>query len=194
MTDPIFFATASVWRAWLEENHADSPGLMVGLVKAGAGLEGIAYADALDEALAFGWIDGVRRSIDERRWMIRFSPRKKGSIWSAVNKRHVERLLSEGRMAPPGIAAFDGRDPAKERSYSFENANAAFTAAEEALFRAAAEAWAWFESRPKSYRHPATWWVVSAKLPETRRKRLETLIADSAAGRKVKPLRRPGEG
>ncbi len=193
MTEPVFFATAAEWRAWLERNHASSEGLALGLARAGSGIPFIAYPEALDEALCFGWIDAVRKSIDDRRWTIRFTPRKKKSIWSDVNIRHVARLAEAGRMAPPGLAAFEGRDRGKEKSYSFENHDAVFAPAEEALFRANGEAWAWFEARPKSYRHPAVWWVVSAKKPETRQKRLETLIADSAASQKAKPLRRPGE-
>jgi len=189
----VFFATAAEWRAWLERNHASSDGLVLGLAKANSGLAFIGYAEALDEALCFGWIDAVRKSIDDTRWTIRFTPRKKKSIWSAVNIRHVARLTDAGRMAPPGLAAFEGRDRGKEKSYSFENHDAAFAPEEEAAFRANAPAWAWFEARPKSYRHPAVWWVVSAKKPETRQKRLETLIAESAAGQKVKALRRPGE-
>ena len=193
MADPVYFASQKAWRAWLEKNHDKSDGLLVGLAKTGSGLPHIGYAEVLDEALCFGWIDGRRHSIDDKRWMIRFSPRRRGSIWSAINVKHIDRLTKAGKMAPPGIATFEGRDRAKERSYSFENQNAAFSADEEKAFRANKAAWAFFEKMPRSYRHPATWWIVSAKKPETRQRRLAILIADSAAGRKVGPLRRPGE-
>lgn len=194
MAEPVYFASPKAWRSWLEKNHDKSDGLYVGLAKAGSGLPHIGYAEVLDEALCFGWIDGRRHSIDDKRWMIRFSPRRRGSIWSAINVKHIDRLTKAGKMAPAGIATFEGRDRAKERSYSFENHNAALSPDEEKIFRANEDAWAWFEKMPRSYRYPATWWVVSAKKPETRLRRLETLIADSAAGQKVKALRRPGEG
>lgn len=193
MADPTYFASQQAWREWLEEHHGSSGGLFVGLVKKGSGLAGLTYPEALDEALCFGWIDGVRKSIDDKRWMIRFTPRKKSSIWSAVNKRHIERLTREGRMAPAGVATYEGRDLKREKRYSFENNDAAFAPDEEAAFRARDDAWAWYERQGRSYRHAALWWVVSAKKPETRRKRLAQLIEDSAAGRKIGPLRRPGE-
>ncbi|MGD9740889.1 MAG: YdeI family protein [Bauldia sp.] len=191
MPDPTYFPSPKAWRDWLEKNHASSEGLFVGLVKKGSELEGLAYPEALDEALCFGWIDGVRKSIDDKRWMIRFSPRKKSSIWSAVNKRHIERLTKEGRMAPAGLAAYEGRDLKRERSYSFENSNAAFAPEEEAEFRAHGTAWSWYEGQGQSYRHAALWWVVSARKAETRQRRLTQLIEDSAAGQRIGPMRRP---
>jgi uncharacterized protein YdeI (YjbR/CyaY-like superfamily) len=189
---PVFFASAVEWRAWLEKHHDSETEIILGLVKVGSGLVGIGYREALDEALCCGWIDGVRRSIDDKRWTIRFTPRRKGSIWSQVNRKRVAELTREGRMAEAGLRVFNNRDRSKQESYSYEN-QAAFDSAEEKIFRANKPAWEHFSAMPKSYRHPAIWWVVSAKRPETRELRLTTLIEDSAAGRKIKPLRRPGE-
>jgi uncharacterized protein YdeI (YjbR/CyaY-like superfamily) len=192
MNEPVFFKSAAEWRGWLEANHATAQSITLGLVKVGSGLEGVTHKAALDEALCFGWIDGVGRSIDERRWTIRFSPRRRRSIWSAVNIKRVGELIAEGRMAEPGLRVFENRDRSKERSYSFENPDAALAPAEEERLRANEAAWRFFSGAPPSYRHPAVWWVVSAKKPETRERRLAMLIEDSAAGRRVKHLRRPG--
>jgi uncharacterized protein YdeI (YjbR/CyaY-like superfamily) len=192
VTDAVFFKSAADWRRWLEKNHDRVDEIVVGLVKVGSGLAGIGYREALDEALCYGWIDGVRRSIDDRRWTIRFTPRRKGSIWSAVNQKRIAELERDGRLAEPGRRVFHTRDPAKQQRYSFENRDAALDPAEEKQFRANKAAWKHFSEMPKSYRHPAVWWVVSAKRPETRERRLATLIGDSAAGRKIKPLSRPG--
>ena len=192
MSEARFLASQTEWRHWLEKNHASADEQWVGFHKVGAEKKGITYKQAVDEALCFGWIDAVRRGGDAT-WSIRFTPRKKGSIWSAVNLRRIEELKAEGRLAPAGLVAYDGRDPNKQKKYSFENRDAALTPDDEKRFRADAKAWAWFAAMPVSYRHPAIWWVVSAKQEVTRERRLATLIADSAAGRKVQHLRRPGE-
>ena len=192
MSEPRFFRSQSEWRRWLEKNHASAVEQWVGFHKVGAEKKGITYKQAVDEALCFGWIDAVRRGGDAT-WSIRFTPRKKGSIWSAVNIRRIEELKAEERVAPAGLAAYDGRDPNKQKKYSFENRDAALAPDDEKRFRADATAWAWFTAMPLSYRHPAIWWVVSAKQEATRERRLATLIADSGAGHKVKHLRRPGE-
>ena len=192
MSAAIFFKDRAEWRDWLEKNHATAEEQWVGFHKVGAKKKGITYKEARDEALCFGWIDAVRRG-GHAAWSIRFTPRKKGSIWSAVNIGRIEDLIAEGRVAPAGLAAYEGRDPAKQKKYSFENRDAVLAPDYEARFRAEPEAWAWFAAMPRSYRHPAIWWVMSAKKEETRERRLATLIADSSAGRKIKPLRRPGE-
>jgi uncharacterized protein YdeI (YjbR/CyaY-like superfamily) len=192
MSDPRFFRSQKEWRAWLEKNHAKAAEQWVGFHKVGSDRKGITYKQARDEALCFGWIDAVRRGGDTT-WSIRFTPRKAGSIWSAVNIRRIEELKAEGRVAPPGIAAYDGRDLEKQRKYSFENRDTVLAPDYAKRFRAERKAWDWFESMPRSYRHPAVWWVMSAKREATRERRLAMLIADSAAGRKIKPLRRPGE-
>ena len=193
VSKPVFFKNADDWRNWLAKNHDKADEIVVGFVKVRSGLVGISYREALDEALCYGWIDGVRNSIDDRRWQIRFTPRRKGSVWSEVNRKRVAELKRDGRMAEPGLRVFDNRDRSKQESYSHEN-DAKFDRADEKRFKADKEAWKFFSSMPPSYRRPATFWVVSAKRPETRERRLATLIADSAAGRKIKPLRRPGEG
>jgi uncharacterized protein YdeI (YjbR/CyaY-like superfamily) len=193
MTEPIFFASAAEWRAWLAANHATATEVLFGFHKVATGRAGVTYQEALDEALAFGWIDGVRRGGAEH-WTIRFTPRKPKSIWSAVNIRRVGELSALGKMHPAGMAAFAARDPARQKRYSYENRNVALAAEYEKQFRADRKAWAWFEAMPPSYRRPATWWVMSAKQEETRQRRLATLIADSAAGRKIKPLTSTGTG
>lgn len=192
VSEAVFFESAAEWRNWLERNHNRADEIMVGLVKAGSGLAGIGYRQALDEALCYGWIDGVRHSIDDRRWMIRFTPRRAGSSWSAVNRKRVADLKLEGRMAEPSLHVFQGRDRSKQESYSYAN-RATLERTDEKRFRADNAAWDFFSAMPPSYRKPAIWWVVSAKRPETRERRLSTLIADSATGRKIKPLRRLGE-
>ncbi len=189
--DPRFFETPAALRAWLERNHARRDELWVGIHKKGSGLPSVTYAEALDEALCYGWIDGVRRSLDATSYVIRFTPRKARSAWSAVNVRHVARLTRAGRMRPPGLAAFAARDPARTERDSSEREQATLPPEYERLFRAHAKAWTFFQAKPASYRRPAIWWVMSAKREETRLRRLQTLIADSAAGRDIKPLARP---
>lgn len=187
---PIFFPSAAAFGDWLEAHHARARELWVGYWKAGTGQPTLTWPDSVDEALRFGWIDGIRKSVDARRYAIRFTPRKPGSIWSAVNLRKVEALLAAGRMHPPGLAAYERRDAARTAQYSFERAHAALDKAEEATFRANPAAWTWFESQPPGYRRLTLHWVTSAKKPETRARRLATLIADAAAGRRIGPLRR----
>jgi uncharacterized protein YdeI (YjbR/CyaY-like superfamily) len=189
--EPTFFATPADFRAWFEANHADHGELLVGFHKKGSGRPSITWPESVDEALCFGWIDGVRRSIDGDSYSIRFTPRKPRSIWSAVNTRRAQELIEEGRMTPPGLAALERRDEKRSGVYSFERGEAAkLDAEQERRFRAAAGAWEWFQSRPPSYRRAALHWVVSAKRAETRERRLATLIEDSANGRTIKPLTR----
>lgn len=188
MSEPRFFRTQAEWRKWLEKNHLTATEQVVGFHKAASGRKSITHRQALDEALCFGWIDGVVRRIDDRAWQIRFTPRQKRSVWSAVNMRRFEELKTEGRVAPAGLAAYERRDPKLQKRYSFENRHVRLDPAYEARFRANRAAWAWFEAKPGSYRHPAVCWVMSAVREETREKRLATLIADSEAGRTIKPL------
>ncbi len=187
MTEPTFFKSAAAWRRWLEKNHDKAAEKLVGFHKVGSDKSGITYKQARDEALCFGWIDGVTRG-GEATWQIRFTPRRPKSIWSAVNIKRIEELKEAGLVHAAGLAAYEGRDPARQKRYSFENRNAAFAPAEEKAFRADKKAWEYFSAMPPSYRRPAIWWVVSAKRDDTRARRLQTLIADSAAGRKIKPL------
>jgi len=188
---PIFFETPEELRRWLAANHDNTPELIVGFHKVGSGLPSITWPQAVDQALCFGWIDGVRRSLSETSYSNRFTPRRKGSNWSAINIKRVGELLEAGLMHPAGIAAFETRDPAKSAIYSYERPLAALDDEAEAAFRANAAAWDWFRGQAPSYQRTAIYWVVSAKRAETRDRRLATLIEDSAAGRLVGPFSRP---
>ena len=190
--DAVFFATPARFRAWLEKHHATKTELWVGFHKRATGKPSITWREAVDEALCFGWIDGVRRSIDATSYANRFTPRTRTSGWSAVNIRRAQELIREGRMRPAGLAAFERRPPSPTGIYSYEQRHRArFTAEQERRFRSNRKAWTYFQERPPSYRTAATWWVVSAKREETRDRRLTALIEDSARGRDVGPLRRP---
>ena len=188
----IYFASPAEFRAWLEQHHERETEVWVGYWKRATGKPSLSWSQAVDEALCFGWIDGVLRRVDGERHMQRFTPRKQASNWSAVNVAKVEQLRAEGRMRPAGEAAFARRRDDKTGVYSHEQReHPELAPAEQARFEADAAAWAYFSARTKSYRRQATWWVISAKRPETRERRLSTLIADSAAGRPVKPLAPP---
>ena len=152
---------------------------------------GITYAQALDEALCFGWIDGVRRRLDADSFSIRFSPRKPRSLWSRVNVRHVERLIRDGRMTKAGLAVFEARDQGRTGTYSFEQRKVELAAEYRRRFREAETAWAYFQGEAPWYRRTSSFWVMSAKREDTRIRRLETLIACSAARVRIGPLRRP---
>jgi uncharacterized protein YdeI (YjbR/CyaY-like superfamily) len=189
---PVFFADPASFRAWLEQHHATAEEVVVGYRRRGSGLASITWPESVDIALCFGWIDGIRRSLDETSYSIRFTPRRPRSIWSAVNVRRFGELEAEGLVTDAGRAAFARRREDRTAVYTHEQAEApeldeAFTA----RFQAAADAWEWFQLQPPYYRRQAAHWVMSAKKPETRERRLETLIADSAAGLRVAPLRRP---
>jgi uncharacterized protein YdeI (YjbR/CyaY-like superfamily) len=189
--EPTFFATPADFRTWFEANHADRTELLVGFHKKGSGRPSITWPESVDEALCFGWIDGIRRRIDDDSYSIRFTPRKPRSIWSLVNTKRAQELIDEGRMVPAGVTAFERRDPNRTGVYSSERREAAKLEDEqERRFRAAARAWEWFQSQPPSYRRAALHWVVSAKRAETRERRLATLIEDSGNARTIKPLTR----
>jgi uncharacterized protein YdeI (YjbR/CyaY-like superfamily) len=183
--EPTFFATHEEFRAWLEAHHVTKTELLVGFHKKGTGRPSITWPESVDEALCYGWIDGVRKRLDDDRYTIRFTPRKPGSIWSAVNIQRVEVLTAQGLMRPAGLRAFLARDEERSRVYSYERAQAGLSAEDEVAIRANALAWTFFQAQPPSYRKTAAWWVVSAKREETRRKRLATLIADSELGRRI---------
>jgi uncharacterized protein YdeI (YjbR/CyaY-like superfamily) len=186
-----FFASPSEFRSWLEKHHDQASELWVGFYKKSSGRPSITWPEAVDEALCFGWIDGIRQTIDDERYANRFTPRRARSNWSAVNIKRVEELKAAGRMRPSGLAAFERRG--QERSgISYEQRHAArLDAAHERRFRANKEAWQFFTTQSASYRTMAIWWVVSAKKEETRVKRLATLIEDSAHGRTIRQLTRP---
>lgn len=186
-----FFDTPDELRAWFEAHHDSEPELIVGFRKAGSPSRGITWAQAVDEALCVGWIDAVRRGIDDSSYSIRFCPRKPTSIWSAVNIANVARLSEQGRMRPAGLAAFERRSEQRSRVYSHERtSDPELTDEEDAALRADPGGWAYFCARPASYRRAALHWVVSAKRPETRARRLAVLIEDDAAGRTLKHLTR----
>lgn len=181
--DPIFFPTPADFRTWLEANHDKVSELWVGYYKKSTGKPSMNWPESVDQALCFGWIDGVRKSIDAESYANRFTPRRPGSNWSAINIAKVEALMAQGLMHPAGIAAFEARKEDKSGVYSYEQReNAALSAEQEAQFRANAPAWEFFHSRPGSYRKAAIWWVVSAKQEATRERRMATLIELSAQG------------
>ena len=184
MIDVMFFGSADELRAWLAENHETAKELWVGFYKKDSGQTGVTYPEAVDQALCFGWIDGVRRSLDATSYTNRFTPRKPGSLWSLVNTRRVGELTELGLMCPAGLRAFEQRDPEKSKFYSFEVRNQPFSPEHEAEFRANADAWAFFQAQPPSYRRMATHWVNSAKQEATQLKRLRTIIEESAASRR----------
>jgi uncharacterized protein YdeI (YjbR/CyaY-like superfamily) len=188
--EPLFFTRPEDFRRWLAAHHQSAKELWVGFHKKGSGRPSITWPESVDEALCFGWIDGIRRSLDADSYVIRFTPRKPGSTWSSVNTRRATALLRSGRMRPAGRRAFEARDPEKSGIYSFERAAATLSAAAEARFKANAKAWAFFQSQPPGYRRTAVHWVSSAKQEATRERRLDTLIADSEAGLRIGPLRR----
>ena len=184
-----FFATADELRAWFHEHHETAPELFVGYWKKGTGGTGVSHPEAIEQALCFGWIDSVARRLDDRRYQVRFTPRRRSSVWSAVNVAKIAELTERGLMHPAGVRAFELRKPDQVAVYSYENPESAqFTAEQTALFRANPAAWEWFSRQTPAYRRSATHWVVTAKRPETRARRLAQLIADSADGRKVPPL------
>ena len=190
--EPVFFASPGELREWLERHHGDRDELWVGLYKKASGKPSVTWPEVVDEALCFGWIDGVRRSLGPDSYVNRVTPRRPRSNWSAINVKRVGELIEEGRMTPAGLVAFEARGDDRTAVYSYEQRrNAALDAEQERRFRADAAAWEWFQARPPSYRRAALHWVTSAKRPETRERRLATLIEDSAAGRPIKPLARP---
>lgn len=186
--EPTFFRSPQEFRAWLQEHHASERELLLGFYKKRSGVTGFTQAQAVDEALCFGWIDGHVRAIDEHRYTARFTPRTPHSIWSAVNIRKAEQLIAQGRMEPPGLAVYTERDLRQAGKYSYENHPRALAEADEVRFRANADAWAFFTTQAPSYQRTAIWWVVSAKTATTHEKRLATLIQDSAEGRRLKHL------
>ncbi|MFB9325722.1 YdeI family protein [Paenibacillus aurantiacus] len=187
--EPIFFESPAAFRQWLEDNHERQRVQWIGYYKKGAGKPTMTWPESVDEALCIGWIDGLRKSIDEERYMIRFTPRKPDSIWSAVNIKRVAELTAEGRMRPEGLRAYELRKEAKSSIYAHEQESpAALTDEEEREFRASGEAWTQFELMAASYRKIALWWVAGAKREVTRRKRLTALIEACAKGEKLAKL------
>ena len=188
---PTFFATPAEFRAWLEEHHGEARELWVGFYKVASGRPSISWPEAVDEALCFGWIDGVRKGIDDASYAIRFTPRQARSTWSAVNVKRAEELIELGLMRPAGLTAFAARAAERSGIYAYEQRDAArLDEAAERRFRDNGRAWDFFQAQAAWYRKAAIWWVVSAKREDTRLKRLATLIDDSEHGRTIAPLTR----
>ncbi len=188
--DVLFFATPDEWRNWLAENHEQAQEVWVGYYKVKSGRPSLTWSQSVDEALCFGWIDGVRYSIDEISYKIRFTPRRAGSNWSAVNVKKVQALIAAGKMQPTGLKAYEAMEPDKSGVYSYEQTRPQLDPAYEEELRGNAAAWQFFQSQPAWYRRAAGHWVMEAKREETCRKRLATLIEDSAQGKTVGPLTR----
>ncbi len=190
---PRFFATPAAFRAWLEKNHASTTELLVGFHKRDSGKPSITWPESVDEALCFGWIDGKRQGLDETSYTIRFTPRKATSIWSAINVAKIAALTKAGKMHEAGHAAFAKRTEARTGVYSFERAEAAVLPPAQAKQLAAnKQASTFWQAQPPWYRRAAIHWVISAKQEATRERRFAQLLADSAAGRTIPPLTRPG--
>lgn len=184
-TKPLFFRSPEELRKWLAKHHRAAAELWVGFHKAGSGLPGVTWPESVDEALCVGWIDEVRKRIDDGSYAIRFCPRKPGSTWSAVNVRRVEALEEEGRMQPAGRKAFDARRPEKAGTYSHEQPHGDLAEPYAGMLRRNKAAWSFFQAQPSWYRKKAGWWVASAKREETRLRRLAKLVEESAQGRTV---------
>ena len=180
-----FFRSSADLRKWLEKNHDREPELVLGFYRKASGKQSISYQEALDEALCFGWIDGITHGVDDERYTIRFTPRRPKSNWSRVNIKRVGELIQEGRMAPAGLRTFESRDPSRESGYSYEASPRGLDETHEKRLRANRRAWTFFEAQPPGYRRLASWWVMSAKREETRSRRLAALIEESANGRRV---------
>lgn len=180
-----FFRSPAAFRQWLEKHHAAKVELWVGYFKKGSGKPSLTWPESVDEALCFGWIDGLRKGIDASRYTIRFTPRRAGSIWSAVNVRRVEALRRAGRMRPAGLKAHAARRENRSGIYSYEQRREQLDEPYAGLLRRNRAAWAFFQAQPASYRRAAVWWVVSAKREETRLRRLVKLIDESVKGRHI---------
>jgi uncharacterized protein YdeI (YjbR/CyaY-like superfamily) len=188
------FPTTRDFRTWLEANHASAPELWLGFYRRQSGKTAMTYALAIEEALCFGWIDGITYRIDDEVYTVRMTPRRRGSTWSAINIARIAELKAAGRMHPAGLRAFEERDSSKDLPPLGEDSlRQGLPVDLERRLRANPAAWAYWESRPAGYRRQAAYWIQSAKQEATRDRRMAALLEDSAAGRPVKPLR-PAEG
>lgn len=184
--NPIFFPTPNKFRKWLETHHESEKELLVGFYKKGSGKPSITWPESVDVALSFGWIDGVRRRIDDESYSIRFTPRRRGSIWSAVNIRRVAELEKLGLMTDAGRRAFAARDEKKSAIYAYENRPRDLAPEMEKRFQANKKAWKFWSGQAPWYRRVTTYWVMEGKKEETRERRLATLIEESAEGRRIR--------
>jgi uncharacterized protein YdeI (YjbR/CyaY-like superfamily) len=185
LSRPRHFGSAAEFRRWLADHGASTKELWVGFYKKASGKGGLGYKDAVDEALCAGWIDGVKKRVDDERYTHRFSPRTASSIWSAVNLKRMKELIAAGRVTAAGLETYERRDPARADLYSYENRPKAFDAAATRAFKANSEAWAFFNAQPPGYRRLCVFFVMEAKKDSTRARRLETLIAASAKGKRM---------
>lgn len=188
--DPTFFSVAADFRAWLEAHYTTADHLWVGYYKMGTGKPSVTWEDTVNEALCFGWIDGIRKSRDDESYVIRFTPRKPNSVWSQRNIDLVERLTAEGRMKPEGLAAFACKDFHPDSGYRVADLTGELTAEMIVRFKAAPAAWAFYQDQPQGYRRHTARWVTGAKREETRQRRLSTLIDDSGNRLRIKQLRK----
>jgi uncharacterized protein YdeI (YjbR/CyaY-like superfamily) len=179
---PTFFPTQNEFRFWLEKNHNIEKELIVGFYKVNSGKLSMTWSESVDQALCFGWIDGVKHSIDNDSYKIRFTPRKKTSIWSAVNIKKVELLIEQGLMQESGLESYKNRSESKSKIYAFENEEMKFSPELEKIFKANKKAWEYFQLLAPTYRKPSSNWVMTAKQETTRLKRLNELIADAELG------------
>jgi uncharacterized protein YdeI (YjbR/CyaY-like superfamily) len=195
---PTFFPTPADFRAWLERNHETAPELLVGFYKKGSGRPSITWPESVDEALCFGWIDGIRRTIDDESYSIRFTPRRAHSNWSNVNVKRVAELTKLGHMHPAGLRAFEARDPKRTGIYTYEGGRpqteVKLAPAYLKKLKSNAKAWAFLEAQPPYYKRVVALYVMSAKKEETQLKRLARLIEDSANGRRIGLMERPAKG
>lgn len=188
--DPTFFPAPADFRAWLEEHHLTTDHLWVGYYKKATKKQSVTWEDTVDEALCYGWIDGIRKSRDAESYMIRFTPRKPKSVWSKRNIDLVERLVAEGRMKPEGLAAYAHKDVHPDSGYTSATLDSPLTDPMVERFKETPGAWEFYQEQPPGYRRQSTRWVMSAKREATRERRLATLIEDSANGLRIKQLRK----
>lgn len=190
---PLYFPTPTKWRRWLQQNHESRDELWVGFFKKASGKPSITWPESVDEALCFGWIDGIRKRVDDTAYKIRFTPRRRTSVWSAINIERFGVLSNDGRVHSSGKAAFERRESGKSKVYSYEQRqHATLPSAYLQQFKQNRAAWTFYQNQPPWYRRTAAFWVISAKREATQQRRLKTLIEDSAAGRTIKPLTRSG--
>ena len=190
---PVFFKSANELRRWFQKNHSKASELWIGFYNVKAGSKGVSYKEAVDEALSFGWIDSIRKNLDEESYVNRFTPRKKNSIWSNINTKRIKELIDEGRVHPSGLEAFNKRVEEKAGVYSFEQDNHKLSPAFEKKFKANRKAWKYFTSKAPWYQRTSIHWVMSAKQEVTRLKRFETLVKDSESEKTIAPLTRPAK-
>lgn len=183
--NPTFFENSADFQAWLAKNHATVDFLWVGFYKKGSGRQSITWPESVDEALCYGWIDGIRKSLDAESYLIRFTPRKIRSVWSSVNINRAQVLIDLGRMQPTGLVAFQARKENRSGIYSHEQRDVSLPEPYQGLLRENTTAWEFFQKQPASYRKAASWWIASAKKDDTRRKRLDALVAHSARAERL---------